>query len=118
MFVAALGIVAGATLAQAQAQDTRLSPEEIKSSWVGKKVLAQTMKGAQIEMRLVADGTATLGGGFTDSGTWRLNDTGYCATWQKIRGGKEACLTVVRRGDKMFVLNADGSMNTEILKVE
>jgi hypothetical protein len=24
----------------------------------------------------------------------------------------------VRRGDKMFVLNADGSTNTEILKVE
>jgi len=111
---AALAVVASSTLAQ----DARLSPEEIKAAWVGKKVVAQTVKGVAIEMRLAPDGTATLGGGFTDAGHWRLTDTGYCATWRKIRGGKEGCLTVVRRGDKTFVLNADGSTNSEILKVE
>jgi hypothetical protein len=116
--VAFAAIAVAATSSSVFAQDTRLSPDEIKAAWVGKKVVAQTAKGVNIEMRLATDGTATLGGGFTDSGHWRLSDTGYCATWQRIRGGKEGCLTVVRRGDKMFVLNADGSTNTEILKVE
>jgi hypothetical protein len=114
VIAAALAMSAGTALAQ----DARMSPEDIKSAWVGKKVQAQTIKGVQIEMRLATDGSATLGGGFTDSGKWRLTDTGYCATWQKIRGGKEACLTVVRRGEKTLVLNPDGSTNTEVLKVE
>jgi hypothetical protein len=102
----------------ALAQDTRLSPDEIRAAWVGKKVLAQTSRGAQFEFRMMADGSATVSGGVNDTGTWRLNETGYCATWQKIRGGKEGCLTVVRKGDKTLVLNADGSTNTEVLKVE
>ena len=114
---ALIALAITAVAAAAFAQDARMSPDAIKAAWVGKKVQAQTPKGVPLELRLVADGTASVSGGVNDTGTWRLTDTGYCATWQKLRGGKEGCFTVERRGTGTFVINADGSVNTEVLRV-
>lgn len=114
IIAAAIGLGATAALAQ----DVRLTPDEIKAAWTGKKVLAQSVRGGALELRLTADGKAALGGAMSDTGSWRLNETGYCATWLKIRAGKEACFTVVRRGTQTFVLNPDGSVNTEIVRIE
>jgi hypothetical protein len=117
----AIAIVCGlaAVSAGAAAQDQAMTPDEIKSSWIGKKVFARSAAGGLVDFSMLSDGSATVAvGNTTDTGTWRLTPTGYCATWQKLRGGQESCFTVVRRGADTFVLNADGSVNTQILRVQ
>ncbi len=52
-----------------------------------------------------------------DTSVWRITDNGYCNTWKTIRGGREGCFTVVKRGDKITILNTDGSVGTEILRI-
>ncbi|TAG33978.1 MAG: hypothetical protein EAZ34_06775 [Polaromonas sp.] len=103
------------------AQDAVMTPEEIQSAWVGKTVIALITSGPSmgrvVELQLKADGSAELTGAAADSGAWRLSDKGYCATWKKIRAGKEGCFTVVRKGSELLVLNADGSPNTTVTAV-
>ncbi len=103
------------------AQDAVMTPEEIQSAWAGKTVVAMIASGPSmgkaVELQLKADGSAELTGSFADTGTWRLSDKGYCATWKKIRAGKEGCFTVVRKGSELHVLNADGSPNTTVTAV-
>ena len=53
----------------------------------------------------------------TDVGKWRLSETGYCVTWDKIRSGQEACFTVVRDGTSIRVLNSDQSPSAEVLRI-
>ncbi|MEO8305656.1 MAG: hypothetical protein ABI724_16210 [Betaproteobacteria bacterium] len=63
-------------------------------------------------MKLLADGTAQLSAGRTnDSGTWRLSDTGYCTTWKTIRAGQERCFSASKSGDRITVLDPDGSVS-------
>jgi hypothetical protein len=115
-FVVALSLCAVA--ASAFAQDQLVSPDEIKAKWVGKKVFARSAAGQLADFVMMADGSASVSvANFSDTGTWRLWEKGYCARWQKIRAGTEACLTVVRRGGDMFVLNPDGSVNSQILSI-
>lgn len=98
------------------AQDGLLTPQEIQQTLVGKKhrsIVASSGVVTQWEMR--ADGTMQLfypGG--NDSGTWRLDDKGYCTIWRKMREGKEACFTVRRQGDKLEILNAEGVVGSTI----
>ena len=100
------------------AQDVAVPPQEIKAKWVGKKIFARATTGQLIEFSIMPDGTASVSAGnFNDTGTWRLSENGYCTKWQKIRAGTEGCLTVVHRGGDTLVLNADGSVNTQILRV-
>jgi hypothetical protein len=123
------------------AQDVRVTPEQIKAAWVGKKASGRNANGVPVEFKMHADSDAEVQvgnangvpvefkmhadsdaevqvGSFYDRGKWRLNETGYCVKWYKLRAGKEACFTVVRRGDSMIVLNEDGTTSTEITKVE
>jgi uncharacterized membrane protein len=104
-----------------RAQDALMTPQEIQSAWVGKTVIALIAGGPSmgkvVELQLKADGSADLAGSSVDSGTWRLSDKGYCATWKKIRAGQERCFTVVRKGSELQVLNADGSPNTTVTAV-
>ena len=102
----------------AHAQDQTVSGEEIKTTWVGKKIFARSSKGGLIDLYLRADGTSEVSvGKMIDTGTWRPTETGYCAKWQKIRAGEERCLNVVDRGGKLLVLEPDGSLNTEIIRI-
>ena len=107
--------------APAQAQDAMLSPADIQSQWVGKTVFVKVANGAlagrTLSLQLKANGTGQLGQAFQDTGVWRLSETGYCATWTKIRGGQEGCLTVVVKGGQTQVLNADGSLNSTVTEV-
>ncbi|HUR88494.1 MAG TPA: hypothetical protein VMZ74_05340 [Ramlibacter sp.] len=101
----------------AHAQDVPYPPDDIKAKWVGKKIFARASNGQLVDLTLDADGNATVAvGNLVDSGRWRLWEKGYCAKWQKIRAGQEACLTVVRRGSDIYVLNADGSVNAQVLR--
>jgi uncharacterized membrane protein len=101
-----------------QAQDKPLTPAEIKAAWIGKKLFARAANGNMLDLHMNSDGSAALTvGNFSDTGTWRLSDSGYCATWKRLREGKEACFTAVRRGSSVYILNADQSINGEILRV-
>lgn len=100
------------------AQDQAVSGEQVKAMWSGKKVFGRSSTGSLLDFYLKVDGTSQVSvGNMVDSGTWRPTDKGYCATWQKIRAGEERCFTVVNRGPKLLVLNPDGSVSAEILRV-
>jgi hypothetical protein len=112
-------LLVGLGCVAAHAQDAAVSGDEIKATWVGKKIFARSSTGGLVDFTMAADGTASVAvGNFTDTGTWRPQDKGYCAKWNKIRGGQESCFNVVRRGGDLYVLNPDGSTNTQILKIQ
>jgi hypothetical protein len=103
----------------ATAQDARMTPEEIKASWVGKKTLVRGASGALFDLYFKADGTIDISGNsFSDSGVWRLSDQGYCATWKRIRAGEERCFTVGKSALNLQVFNPDGSVSGTIVRVE
>src|SRR4029078_8835585 len=92
------------------AQSEAVTPKQIQETWVGKNLVGKTAGGAPATLKLLSDGTAQLNAGTTnDSGTWRLSDTGYCTTWKTIRAGQERCFTASKSGDRITVLNPDGS---------
>ncbi len=117
-----LTFAAAAFLMTAKAQDVPVPPQEIKAAWVGKTIVAAIgsgpMAGKTIQMQLKTDGSAEVAGAISDSGTWRLSEQGYCATWKKIRAGQERCLTVVRKGAEIQILNPDGSLNSTVNQVQ
>ncbi len=102
----------------ALAQDAPVAPSEIKDTWVGKELVGTTASGAAATMRLDADGKASISAGTTsDTGTWRLSDTGYCTTWSRIRAGQERCFTVIRSGPSLRVFNPDGSLSGQFTSI-
>ena len=111
-----------AGLSGALAQDGLLSPQDIQANWVGKTMLGVVgsgpSAGKNVEFTMNSDGTASVSGAATDTGTWRLSEQGYCATWQNIRRGQERCFTVLRKGDVFQVFNPDGSLNTTVSQVK
>jgi len=113
-----IAAVALAMPAIAWCQDTPLTPQEIQAAWAGKELTGAAANGMGFVMRFEADGKASLSiGNLNDSGTWRLNDTGYCAKWTTIRSGQERCFTVVKSGGQFKVLNSDGSVNSNVTSV-
>jgi hypothetical protein len=95
-------------------------PKEVQDQWVGKTLSGTTGNGRSFTLKFNADGTIEISGeAATDTGTWRLSDTGYCATWKKIRAGAERCFTMVPYGNgEVRVNNPDGSVSGYIAKVE
>jgi hypothetical protein len=97
-------------------QDVLFTPDEIRAKLVGKKLFSRNSNGALVDFAMLPDGTASVAlNNFSDTGTWRLDEKGYCTKWQKIRNGAEACYTIVRRGSSTYILNPDGSYSGEIL---
>jgi hypothetical protein len=100
------------------AQDQAMTGEQVKAALVGKKVFGRSTSGGLVDFYMRADGTSEVAvGNLRDTGVWRITDNGYCNTWKTIRGGREGCFTVVKRGDKITILNSDGSVGTEILRI-
>jgi hypothetical protein len=100
------------------AEEVLMTPDEIQKAWVDKKVFTRAQTGGLFDFYLKSDNSAELSGtGWSDTGTWRMSENGYCAKWKKIRGGEERCFTVVKNGSTVTVLNPDKSVSGEILKV-
>ena len=112
-----IGVMVALACVAAHAQDTVVSGDEVKARWAGKKLFVRTGTGQLADFALMADGSATIAvGNFSDTGTWRPWEKGYCVSWHKIRNGSEACLTVVRRGSDIAILNPDGSTSGQVLR--
>jgi len=112
----ALAVAAAATPVCAQT----LSPQDIKDTWVGKTLTGSSNNGVSFELKLAADGSSNIVfPNLSDTGTWRLSDDGYCATWKVIRKGAEACFTAVRfRNGEIKVMGVGGSASGYITKIE
>ena len=120
-YTRALVIIAVALLSPvlSRAQDGPITGKEIQDTWVGKDLIGSTASGTKVLMRLEQDGKATLLAGNTnDSGTWRLNDAGYCTTWKTIRAGQERCFTVTRAATVFKVANPDGSPSGQFTSIK
>jgi hypothetical protein len=104
----ALIILLSTTLG-AQANDY-LRPDEVRALLVGKKVLGRVSSGAMFDFQMNEDGTASTSAAGGDTGKWRLNDDGYCTSWDKIRKGSEMCFKVTKRKlGQHFVVYPDGT---------
>ena len=100
------------------AEEVLMTPDEIQKTWVDKKIFTRAQTGVLVDFYLKSDMTADLSGtGWSDTGSWRMSDNGYCAKWKRIRAGEERCFTVVKNGSTVTVLNPDKSVSGEILKV-
>jgi hypothetical protein len=96
----------------AAAQEQPVTPKEIRETWIDKTLSGANANGTPVTMRFQNDGTASLSAGRTsDTGTWRVSETGYCTTWKTIRAGEERCFTARREGSKVTVSNPDGSVS-------
>src|SRR5689334_9890306 len=94
----------------AMAGATSLSPDEIKATFGnGKPFMASSTTGSKTySFTLKPDGTAlrTAKGSTTPtSGTWRVNDKGYCSKWGT---SAEACYTIEKNGKTYTVRDAAG----------
>ena len=114
--VAALALLLAA--AAATAQEPTFGGEDMKRAWSDKELVGQGTNGARFFMSFKADGSASFANpAINDNGQWRATDTGYCATWSRIRQGKEACFVVRRSGSNFIVYTEDGSESGRILAV-
>lgn len=105
------------TAVPATAQQDDWTPEKIRSEWVGKKLLVRGSNGQLMDLWFRADGAIEIAGNnFSDSGTWRLNESGYCAKWQRIRNGEERCFTVRTTLGQTVVFNPDGSPSGTVVR--
>jgi hypothetical protein len=94
-----------------------LKPDQIQNLFTNKKVLGQAANGAMFDIQMNSDFTVTTSAAGGDTGKWRLSEDGYCATWTKIRQGKEACFKVSQVGVNYFVIGPDGS-RTRIVRID
>jgi hypothetical protein len=95
---------------------TRLTPEQIQSDIVGHSMLGRNAQGQTFDFKMFVDGTMKTESFGGDKGVWRLSKDGYCATWERLRGGKEACFQVSKPLLNYLVHNPDGSITTVIKK--
>lgn len=105
-----LGSIALIAPVLVSAQERVLTPDDVKETWVGKAAIGITTTGTPVELRLQADGTASVvAGAMVDSGTWRLFEKGFFTTWKKIRANQERCFSGVVKDSEVTVFNPDGS---------
>jgi hypothetical protein len=91
---------------------TMLTPEQVKSEMAGYAMLAKTNQGQVFDFTMLANGTIKTDSFGGDKGVWRLSADGYCATWDKIRAGKEACFQISKPLLNLIVHGADGNFST------
>jgi len=103
----------------------QLSAAEIRSTLVGNTEYGVTSSGVAFTTYAASDGTAKLSAGsfadrgtwriVDDRGTWRITDDGHwCSKWQHLRGGAEACSSVVQDGDKIEFVGLNGAHSSTV----
>jgi hypothetical protein len=81
-----------------------MAPGDIKSTFFnGQSFTASTPGGTKFKMTFTPDGKMTreplAQSGSKNTGTWKLNATGFCTTWQHA---KPSCFTVIPKGENQW----------------
>lgn len=92
----------------------RLLGDELAALYGGHTWTGKTAQGTDFSQKISADGTAVLTfKGKNDAGRWRVDGDKGCASWTKLRNGKEACVAIVRMPDGSYAaFNEDGFLNS------
>src|SRR3974377_2041862 len=83
-----------------------MAPSDIKATFFnGQSFTASTPGGTKFTMTFTPDGKMTreplAQSGSKDTGTWKLNATGFCTTWQHA---KPSCFTVIPKGENKWLV--------------
>ena len=89
--VAAVVLMLSGTTVLAQ---TKSDPETFAKALVGNTLTGKTQKGQDYAVYYREDGTMTFNliTGWSDTGTWQIQDGKFCQKWQQIRGGAGYCV--------------------------
>lgn len=119
LIAASLGAACAGSLVACQAPEPPAGPPlnaaALRSTLVGNTARGTTPGGAPFASFHAADGAMRFrGGGLNDSGVYRITEDGkWCSTWRTIRGGAEACQTVVPVGaEYRFILPSGVASST------
>ena len=82
----------------------QMAPSDIKATFFnGQSFTASTPGGTKFTMTFTPDGKITreplAQSGSKNTGTWKLNATGFCTTWQHA---KPSCFTVIPKGENKW----------------
>ena len=82
----------------------QMAPNDIKATFFnGQSFTASTPGGTKFTMTFTPDGKMTreplAQSGSKNTGTWKLNATGFCTTWQHA---KPSCFTVSPKGENRW----------------
>ena len=82
----------------------QMAPSDIKATFFnGQSFIASTPGGTKFKMTFTPDGKMTreplAESGSKNTGTWKLNATGFCTTWQHT---KPSCFTVIPKGENKW----------------
>jgi len=82
----------------------QMVPNDIKATFFnGQSFTASTPGGTKFKMTFTPDGKMTreplAESGSKNTGTWKLNATGFCTTWQHA---KPSCFTVIPKGENQW----------------
>ena len=82
----------------------QMAPNDIKATFFnGQSFTASTPGGTKFKMTFTPDGKMTreplAESGSKNTGTWKLNATGFCTTWQHA---KPSCFTVIPKGENQW----------------
>ncbi len=99
LIAAALVLETGAAFA-----GTPMAPNDIKATFFnGQPFTAATPSGTKFTMTFTPDGKMTRVAiaqpGKKDVGTWKINSTGFCTSWERK---KQNCFTVIPSSDNKW----------------
>ncbi len=103
-WIASAVVVASVAPCLAAPAATRLAPADIQKTFFnGQPFTSATPSNIKFKMLFAADGKMSrepVGkAGVKDSGTWKLDKTGFCTTW---KGSKPNCFTLVTNGENKW----------------
>ena len=76
--------------------------EDLRRDVIGKTIDAVTANNRPVTIRWNTDNSAQFRGGTSGEGKWRFSESGYCASWNNVRGGAESCFEVFRMPDGSY----------------
>jgi len=104
MCVGALAVLSILLTGSAAFAAEPMAPSDIKATFFnGQSFTASTPGGTKFKMTFTSDGKMTreplAESGSKNTGTWKLNATGFCTTWQHA---KPSCFTVIPKGENKW----------------
>jgi hypothetical protein len=93
-------IVAG----NANADHGELVGEQLEKLFSGAKTHMRTSRGSSLITTFSANGSARaeIGDSWSSNGNWRVEGGKYCAKWERVRDGNEACFAVIHKSGRVY----------------